>query len=63
MTGDELKQFRQALDLSQADFAKILKVSRVTIARAEKMKKLSRVVALSLDHALRDGLFRIKRTK
>ena len=60
MTGDELRQFRKSLNLSQASFAKILKVSRVTIARAEKMKTLSRIMSLSLDHALRDGLFRFK---
>jgi transcriptional regulator with XRE-family HTH domain len=61
MTGRELRTFRRALNLSQAEFGKILGVSRATIARAETMEKLSRIMTLSLDQALRNGLLREKR--
>ena len=60
MTGSELKNFRKALGLSQKSFGQIIRVSRATIARAETMQKLSRIVTLSLDQALRDGKLRMK---
>ena len=63
MTGPELRNFRKALHLSQKEFGKILSVTRSTIARAETMQKLSRIMTLSLDQALRDGKLREKRSK
>jgi DNA-binding transcriptional regulator YiaG len=60
MTGSELKNFRKALGLSQRSFGQIIRVSRATIARAERMQKLTRIVSLSLDQALRDGKIRMK---
>jgi transcriptional regulator with XRE-family HTH domain len=58
MTGPELRNLRKALHLSQKEFGKILSVTRSTIARAETMQKLSRIMTLSLDQALRDGKLR-----
>ena len=60
MSGSELKNFRKALGLSQRSFGQIIRVSRATIARAETRQKLSRIVSLSLDQALRDGKLRMK---
>ena len=60
MSGSELKNFRKALGLSQRSFGQIIRVSRATIARAERMQKLTRIVSLSLDQALRDGKIRMK---
>ena len=56
----ELKNFRKALGRSQKSFGQIIRVSRATIAPAETMQKLSRIVTLSLDQALRDGKLRMK---
>jgi transcriptional regulator with XRE-family HTH domain len=61
MDGPSLARLRTSLNDTQEEFAKILGVSRASIARAEASTKLSRIIELSLDQALRDGRLREKK--
>lgn len=67
MTGRQLKAFREGLGLSQQELADILKVQRVTVARAETGKyhkkqeanpdkEISRLLQMLLKEALGEAL-------
>ncbi|MBV8224576.1 MAG: helix-turn-helix domain-containing protein, partial [Verrucomicrobia bacterium] len=67
MTGKQLKAFRESLGLSQEELSQILRVQRVTIARAETGKynkkqtanpdrEISRLLQMLLKEALGDAL-------
>ena len=58
MTGSELRQLRQSLNLSQREFAQILGVTRVTVTNAEN-KRPSKALVAYVDQALAAG--RLKR--
>jgi transcriptional regulator with XRE-family HTH domain len=61
MDGKSLAALRKSLGYSQDEFGKILGVSGASIAGAERSEKLSRIIRLSLDQALRDGKLREKK--
>ena len=54
MTGEELKNLRKTLGLTQRELAEILGVTSLTVIRSEK-KGPSRMVQSFLDRALRAG--------
>ena len=62
MTGQDIKNIRSALGLSQAKFAKALKVSRMMIYRAERGVP-SRALIAYIERALTDGSLKVSERK
>ena len=62
MTGQDIKNIRSALGLSQAKFAKALKVSRMMIYRAERGVP-SRALIAYIERALVDGSLKVSERK
>ena len=62
VTAKELKNLRELLGMSQRDFAKILKVSHMTVQRGE-LRGPSRTLVLLIERALADGTLRLSKSK
>ena len=62
MTGKDVRALRESLGLSQRTFAKILKVSNMTISRAEGGSP-SRALVLFIERALVDGSLKLSDRK
>ena len=62
VTARELKNLRELLGMSQREFAKILKVSHMTVQRGE-LRGPSRTLVLLIERALADGTLRLSKSK
>ena len=62
MTGQDIKNIRSALGLSQAKFAKALKVSRMMIYRAERGVP-SRALIAYIEQGFADGSLKVSERK